>query len=236
MSESNHISFEQIKALAENKLSAEETKNLREKIKGHPKWEPIYEGLVHFQQKEAESVDDFLNTHKNRFKTPQKGSRVKSLVWVMSSAAAIILVVLLVARPWERDLSQINFQDAGLPTTLSSSENSTFNQAMVAFKQGNFDQSLSLFEQVQENKIGIDTLLYFKATCQKEMGHYQKALGLYQEIDSSSAYFEKAEYQMALSSAFAGDEEIAITGMKAIAEDSTHLFSDEAKKALKVLE
>jgi len=230
-----NISFEKLKALAANKLPAEETDSLRQKIKDHPKWEPIYKGLLRFSEQEDEPLDDYLKRESQKIRSTKKSAKLKKLFWAISSVAAVVVFVLWLSKPWQPDFSKIDFHDAGLPTTLSSSENSIFNQAMVAFKQNEFEQAFNLFDGVQKNKIGADTLVYFKATSQKEMGNYKQALALYKEIKPRSAYFEKVEYQIAVCFAFTGEIKKAINRFTSLAQNEKHPFSSKAKDALKIL-
>jgi tetratricopeptide (TPR) repeat protein len=231
----DHISFEKVKALAENQLSAKEAETLRQKIKGEEKWEPIYQGLLQFSEQENEPIDDYLKRESQKIRPSTKNPKLKRLFWAISSVAAVMVFALWVTKPWQPDFSKIDFHDAGLPTTLSSSDNSTFNQGMLSFKQQKFKAALQLFGKVSESEIGTDTLLYFRASCQKQLCEYKEALAIYQKIDQHSFYYQKAEYQIALCFAFEGETEKAINGFKAIAQNQKHPFSGKAKNALKVL-
>lgn len=51
--------------------------------------------------------------------------------------------------------------DPGLPTTMSSNNNYEFNKAMVDYKQGKYNDALSIWKAQLEHKTNNDTLNYF---------------------------------------------------------------------------
>jgi len=115
--------------------------------------------------------------------------------WLM--AAAFIAVVAIGALLWltmfnknERLFSQYYKPDPGLITAMSTSDNYTFDRAMINYKTGNYDAALKAWETLLTNKPGNDTLNYFVGSSYLAKGNAEKAATYLAKVSTvSNSYF-----------------------------------------------
>ncbi len=120
---------------------------------------------------EAQALKEQLNEfHKDIPKTKTVAHTQKQKVRFLSysriaAAAAIIIAIGSIwffSTPQNEKLYADYFKpDPGLPTTMSSTDNFEFYEAMVKYKHGDYDIAISKWNALYESKPDNDTLNYF---------------------------------------------------------------------------
>ena len=90
--------------------------------------------------------------------------------------------------------------DPGLPTVMGSSDNYRFYEAMVDYKQGNYDVAIKKWEEQLLAKPGNDTLSYFLGSAHLANGNHKKAMEYFNTTLNSkeSVFSNDAHYYLAL--------------------------------------
>ncbi|MDN3494058.1 tetratricopeptide repeat protein [Winogradskyella bathintestinalis] len=78
--------------------------------------------------------------------------------------------------------------DPGLPTTMSSSDNYKFYEAMVDYKQGNYNTAISKWERLQNIKINNDTLNYFIGVAHLANQKEHNAISFLEKVTKNSEF------------------------------------------------
>lgn len=92
--------------------------------------------------------------------------KVKSFQWMKIAVAAALIIAagsfwFLNRNSNEQLYADFYAPDPGLPTTMSSTDNYEFHEAMVSYKQGHFKDALKTWTNELKTKIDNDTLNYF---------------------------------------------------------------------------
>ncbi len=72
--------------------------------------------------------------------------------------------------------------DPGLPTTMSNSSNFEFYDAMVNYKQGDYDRALKKWEALYNSNQNNDTLIYFIGVTHLADGREQEAIQILEDL------------------------------------------------------
>lgn len=156
--------------------------------------------------------------------------------WVISGAAAVAIIIgtiylnqcnssihkntTLVAEYWPHE--------EGLPVKMSSK--GRYDDAMNAFKQEQWKKAEGLLL-----KIDSDTASYFLGIVSYEEKDYEQALGYFKEVDAVSAYFDEAQFRLALISILTDDVDQAKVLLERLIDKDTD-YSKKAKELLSELE
>lgn len=90
-------------------------------------------------------------------------------------------------------------KENGLPVFMGIEDSKQFNEAMNAFKDDEFNEAFTGFEVLLDANQGNDTLLYFMACSNMELGNYQQAIDQFQLVNDVSVFKERSAYRNALS-------------------------------------
>ena len=93
-------------------------------------------------------------------------------------------------------------QDPGLPTVMGSNDNYDFFEAMVDYKQGNYDVAISKWEKLLANKPENDTLNYFIGVSLLAIGDYEQSITHLQMSTKSKESIFKNEMYLFLGMAY----------------------------------
>jgi tetratricopeptide (TPR) repeat protein len=109
-------------------------------------------------------------------------------------AASIILLLgagYFFLRPaqHERLYAEFHVVDPGLPVPMSATDDPEFFDAMVDFKQGLYEKALQKWSPMLEEEPNNDTLLYYVAHAQLNLGQDQEALAKFSELRSGTGSF-----------------------------------------------
>lgn len=191
-------------------------------------YEAIEVGIkTHFRNElksKLQEVDKAMDNPK------EKKNNVKSiLIWSTSVAASIIIGVLLFQHFSSSNHVELAQQywpaEPGLPVKMSTK--GKYDDAMNAYKLGNYDEATSLLE-----KISSDTSYYFQGVIFFEQNDNTKAKGFFNQIGNSSFYYNNAQFRLGLISLSEGDLGSAKKIFKAQVALKTE-FSGVSKEILK---
>ncbi len=162
--------------------------------------------------------------------------------WVSNSmkiAAGTILVLIGVFSIYQfnknSDLATYDFYEEGINNYMNdAAEKVQFNNAMSKFRSENYTASIAHFKKLLLIKPTNDTLNYYLGVAYFREGEFDKSIQPIKTVilNTSSAYYQKAEFRLALSYYASNEKEVALLLFKKISNSATHEFTEEAKEIL----
>lgn len=191
---------------------------------------------------QASSVQKSLKDviQKNRNTAPHSARKRKLYTTGMSIAAVamILLGAFFMLRPGADTTQQLFAQyydtDPGLPTLMSGDGQVQFQNAMTAYKQGDYADALERFKTITASESN-DTLTFYSSMCYLELEQVQESISLLGDIHPASAFYEKAQWYMALAHLQSKDFGQTRTVLKEIVANENHIFLESAKELLSEL-
>lgn len=191
-------------------------------------YETIETGIrTHFRNElksKLQEVDKAMDNPKEN-----KNNAKSILIWSTSVAASIIIGILLFQHFSSNNHVELAQQywpaEPGLPVKMSSK--GKYDDAMNAYKLGEFDKANSLLK-----KISSDTSYYFQGVISFEQNDNTKAKGLFNQIGNSSFYYNIAQFRLGLISLSEGDLRSAKKIFKAQMAEKTE-FANASEEILK---
>ena len=129
-----------------------------------------------------EKMDEFHKDLPIQMNTEPSVSKVK--FWDFRKIAAAAIIIIGSASFWffnnssEEQLYDTYFKpDPGLPTTMSSSDDFVFYDAMVNYKQGDYKTAISKWEKLVQKRPENDTLTYFLGVANLANKNTSEAIG-----------------------------------------------------------
>lgn len=192
------------------------------------RYEAIEVGIkTHFRNElksKLQDVDKAMDDPKEK-----KNTAKRILIWSTSVAASIIIGVLLFQHFSSSNHVELAQQywpaEPGLPVKMSTK--GKYDDAMNAYKLGEFDKASSLLE-----KIPSDTSYYFQGLIAFEQNDNTKAKVFFKQISNSSFYYNTAQFRLGLISLSEGDLRSANEIFKAQMAENTE-FAKSAEEILK---
>lgn len=120
-----------------------------------------------------------------------------------AAAAAAVAVLLLGALWWlgrpplnERLYAEYHVADPGLPVPMSATRNPAFQDAMVAYKLGDYAEAGRKWGALLADSPGNDTLLYYIASASLAKGDAKAAIPLLERVagNGASGFHERARW------------------------------------------
>lgn len=158
---------------------------------------------------ETQALKEQLNDyHKeipkhNPLATPT--AKVRFLSFSKIAIAAGIIIVLgmfwfLSGSTNDRLYAKYFTPDPGLPTTMSSSDNFAFYDAMVNYKQGDYDTAITKWEKLEQKAPENDTINYFLGVAHLADKNVEKAVPYLSKTtnNTESVFLEDAYYYLGL--------------------------------------
>ena len=100
--------------------------------------------------------------------------------------------------------------DPGLPTVMGNNDNYPFYEAMVDYKEGNYDVAIKKWRGLLVSKPNNDTLNYFLGVAHLANDDSKSAIPYLEKIDVSESFFGKdAKHYLGLAHLKSGDIEKA---------------------------
>lgn len=152
-----------------------------------------------------EKLDEFHKDLPKQMKSEATASKVRFLQFRKIAVAAII--ILGAVSFWyfngssNEQLYDIYFKpDPGLPTTMSSSDDFAFYDAMVNYKQGDYKTAIKKWEVLEQKKPKNDTLTYFLGVANLANKNTSEAIGYLNTTveKSNSIFIEDAYYYLGM--------------------------------------
>ncbi len=87
----------------------------------------------------------------------------------------------------------------GLPVTLSSEEDVLFNEMMIEYRQGNYDQALIYIQDLESQSVTSDTLMIYKASSLTQVNRLENAASILEELikNEGNSYKLEAKFLLA---------------------------------------
>lgn len=132
---------------------------------------------------------------------------VKARLFNMGKIAIAAGLILAIGLVWymgqssnQRLYSKYFVPDPGLPTTMSTSDNFVFYDAMVNYKQAEYETAISKWEQLAHKTPQNDTINYFLGVAHLANKNTGKAIGYLTKTTNStqSAFLDDAYYYLGL--------------------------------------
>ncbi|WP_411893639.1 tetratricopeptide repeat protein [Winogradskyella sp. A2] len=219
--------FERIEAYITGQLSDEKRvefeKQLNDDTNFYTKVEDVKTILLGIEtQALKEQLNDF---HKELPIEPNEviinESKVRFIWWrKLAIAAALIIAAgsfwFLDSSSNERLYAKYFSPDPGLPTTMSITDSYEFNNAMVLYKQGKYDDAISTWKNLLKTKVKNDTLNYFIGSAllaSKKENEAIKYLNIVTELNPTT-FKNDAYYYLGLAHLKAYNKEAAIDAFK----------------------
>lgn len=239
--------IENIDAYLEGSLSAEEMTAFDKELQSNS--ELMKE--VELQQRLQEGI--FAAGLRNQLKEmaqsqqaesePSKG-RVISLRRAAPLAVAASVALLLGIFLWNNQPStspseafaSVYYQDPGTPITMGQATDLAFQQAMVLYKEGKFEEASHAFDPLCDLSVDVASC-YYQAQSALQIKDYNQAESLFNAVihhSGSQEYIEKGQWYLAYMKFERGDEDYKDM-LQSIAADKGHRFHLEASQVLDMI-
>lgn len=179
-----------------------------------------------------EQLNDFhsdLESHE----TVKQNTKVRRLSFQKIAIAASIIIALglfwiFAETPNQKLYADFFVPDPGLPTTMSSTNNYTFFDAMVNYKQGDYKTAIEKWKVLEKKSASNDTLTYFLGVANLANGHTENAISYLEKTKDFNASVFKNDTYYYLGLAYLKNNQVekAISHLKmSTAENSQKLLN-----------
>lgn len=176
--------------------------------------------------------------------TPQPREVIRPL-WqraapYLAVAASVVLLITgwyLLRPPRHERLYAAHFEAApGLPTTLGLSDDPTFEEGMIAYKQQQYEQALTRWQPLFAQGEASDTLQFYLGVAQLGRGAPKEAEALLQAVAKQphSPYHSDARWYLALAYLRQGKQAEAQERLQALAASGT--YGEQSRTLLRKIE
>lgn len=195
-----------------------------------------------FRTVEEDGLRQKLEELHNIVERPQ-GEQIKppriSRIKILRIAASLAVLITLggfwfVNRksPTERLFDTYFLPDPGLPTVMGPNSDYSFYEAMVDYKQGNYDIAIDKWEKLLIEKPKNDTLNYFLGAAYLANGEHQKSIPLLMKITQkdSASFSKEALYYLGLVNLKENQKDDAIQNFEASKDNRSKILLSKLKK------
>lgn len=229
-----HITQEQqeeFESVLLNQMDAKEKVVFNDKLNSDPELKKQFEEFKElFIAIEEEGLRNSMDTFHNNLEgesgtTP--GTTHKFRWYRIAASIAILLSVGLwffnKQSPNDKLFKRYYSVDPGLPTVMGNNDNYAFYEAMVDYKQGNYDVAINKWEKLLLTNQDSDTLNYFLGSAYLANGNTDKAIVLFENTLNSGAptFSKEAHYYMALALLKNNNIEEAIKHLKMVPDEKS---------------
>lgn len=209
MKDNNNISqefLETVERYNDNQMPADERLIFEEKLQNDAAFKTQVEDVkTLFDGIQFQSLKEQLDLFHKETPLENKPSKVRYLHFIkMGIAAAIIIGIGLF---WmngnssnDRLYAKYFTPDPGLPTTMGTTNNYTFFDGMVNYKQGDYKKAIQKWSVLEQKSPANDTLQYFLGVAYLADKNPTKAISyLSKTVDSpKNIFFEDATFYLGL--------------------------------------
>ncbi|PVW17356.1 tetratricopeptide repeat protein [Marixanthomonas spongiae] len=239
--------FEKIERYITNKMSAEEQKQFVDSLSNDPSLQQkVNEVRTLIDGVEASALKDKLDdfhkelpqTHSkvvNKGELIQKPKRSKMPLYAIAAVLVVIFGILWFynsSDPNEKLFAQHFTPDPGLPTTMSTTNNYTFFDGMVDYKQQNYKTAIEKWKPLLSEKPENDTLNYFLGVAYLAEKNEKEAIEYLREVSKiqSSMFLQESYYYLGLAFLKNGEIEKAKTNFEKSNTKESQTLLKELKK------
>ena len=185
---------------------------------------------------EEQSLRNKMEEFHGMVKNEPKGSvSIKPRLYYFQIAAGIAALVAVSAwflfrqTPNEKLFNKYFTPDPGLPTVMGTSDNYTFYEAMVDYKQGNYDTAIAKWQGLHQLQTSNDTLNYFLGTAFLSNGKAASAIPFLNNTvqNNQSVFYDDAAYYLALAYVKEGKTDQAINVLKSSKDERSKTLLQE---------
>lgn len=183
-----------------------------------------------------EKMQDFHADLPNQLGTKVSVSKRRNKWFRYSAAVAAIMIGVgsyLFYNSFSNERLYNNYfkPDPGLPTTMSTTDNYDFYNAMVSYKHGDYKLAISKWEKLEAKKPVNDTLLYFLGVAHLADSEIDKALPYLEKAseNSKSVFQQDANYYLGLALLKKDRKEEAILFLKKSSSESSKILLEKLK-------
>jgi hypothetical protein len=142
--------------------------------------------------------EELKEIHEQQQSASTRSSRIP--VWGIAASIAVILTIGLwlsqPSDPTNADLfAEYSTTDPGLPVTMGASDNYVFKDAMVDYKQGDYQTAINKWIELQPEFGASDTLNYYLAMAHFNLEEYDQAENYIAQVRTSTSNRLRAKAQ-----------------------------------------
>ena len=211
--------LETIERFYNNSMSKEERIEFETKLKQDANFKSQVEDIKALlfgieTQALKEKMDDFHKDLPIQMKNETASPKVRFLNF--RNIAVAVIIILGSASFWffsgstnDRLYDTYFKPDPGLPTTMSSTDNFQFFDAMVNYKQGDYKKAINKWEVLHEKSPKNDTLNYFLGVAYLANKSEEKAITYLEDVTSSNSKSFKNDAHYYLGMAYLKKNDLA---------------------------
>lgn len=225
MKNNSNISQELIEAIEryhKGTMNKKELKDFNDYLKIDPEFriqvEDIKTMLLGIEaQSLKEQLDNFHDDIPNTIIKKPNNNKVRFLNYSKIAAAAAIIIAVgsiwfFSSSPNERLYAKYFKPDPGLPTTMSSTDNFDFYDAMVSYKHGDYQKAITKWQVIYEKQSNNDTINYFLGVAHLANKNIEDAIPFLEKtVQSQNAFplINDAHYYLGLAYLNEGNRKLA---------------------------
>ncbi|MDL5513029.1 tetratricopeptide repeat protein [Arenibacter sp. M-2] len=191
-----------------DRMDSKEKAEFNSKLYGDPELRKQYEEFKElFYAIEEEGLRNSMETFHNSLKedSSRTAGTKNKFYWYRIAASIAILISSVIwffnkQSPNEKLFQSYYSVDPGLPTVMGTNDNYDFYEAMVDYKQRNYDVAINKWERLLLTNQDSDTLNYFLGSAYLAKGNTNKAIDFFKNTLNSevSVFSKEAHYYLAL--------------------------------------
>lgn len=168
----------------------------------------------------------------------ESSSRKIPYIYAIAAAVVVLLGLLFILRPQSLDANTLyaaHFERPSNPFTLMGGDTKSLQlQAFQAYEQSDFQEAISLYQQVLKDSPQNAQVLYLLGVTYMEDDQPKKAIEIFDKVISEDKiYDEKAQWYKALAWLKANDSEKAKIQLLDIVNSEQHDYKKEAEALLR---
>lgn len=182
-----------------------------------------------------EQLDVFHSDLESK-ETVKPEAKVRRLSFQKIAVAAGIIIALGVfwfftETPNEKLYAEFFVPDPGLPTTMSTTDNYMFFDAMVNYKQGDYKTAIRKWKDLESTSVNNDTLTYFLGVAHLAKGNTEEAISYLEKSKSFNESVFKNDAQYYLGLAYLKGDQVgkAISVLKLSTTENSQKLLDKLK-------
>jgi tetratricopeptide (TPR) repeat protein len=228
--------FQEIKKVK----SAEQKKVLVQVLNDCSFEDEALKGAIYFLRDSDWDFEFFLDQENRLYKkNPLLRRKTFQYISLLSFKFAAILLIpvsigLFFILKNQNSIDKFYLEEPGLPTYMNSTNENNWEEAMVYFKSGVFEDALHSLEAINNHEYN-DTASYFIAVSLYELKKYPESINFFSSIiekSRNSIFHSDATFRMGFAFYKAGMKEKAASHFKELSLDSTNPYSKEAQKII----
>jgi FimV-like protein len=229
---------------ARGTLAEAEKKNFEAKLVSDPEFKKEFEEYLHIVNGICEYEKEQIKAHMKdaSHRQLEAHSTWRSMRGVAAAAAVILILVIpgyvifRMTTSTSRLAKEYYIEDPGLPVVMGASTHSLLDQAMIEYKDKEFNKALEKLNMLLGSKPGNDTLNYYAGLCSYEINQNDNAISFFSKVgDPASAFYFQAKYNLALALIKKGDQETACKALQEVANGAAGSLKDKASELLNKL-